>query len=80
LESCDTEVCQDRLVELGDEYVLRLHVPVQEPGAVRCLESPRDFDPNLDDLAGRQRAALADSVGEGLTAQLEDKHWAALGR
>jgi hypothetical protein len=80
LERGDTEVSQDGLVELGDQYVLWLHVPVQQTGAVRCLKSPRDLDANLDNLAGRERAALADAVGEGLPAQLEDKDRAPLGR
>jgi hypothetical protein len=80
LERGDTEVSQDGLVELGDEYVLWLHVPVQETGTVRCFESPGDLDADLDHIVGRERATLADPVGEGLAAQLEDKDRAPLGR
>jgi len=51
LERGDTEVSQDGLVELRNEYVLRLHVAVEETGAVRRLESPGDLDTDLDNLA-----------------------------
>jgi hypothetical protein len=53
LERGDTKVSQDGLVELRHENVLRLHVPVQQTGAVRCLERPGDLDTDLDDLASR---------------------------
>jgi hypothetical protein len=51
LERGDAEVSQDRLVELRHEYVLRLHIAVEETGAVRRLESPGDLDTDPDNLA-----------------------------
>jgi hypothetical protein len=53
LERCDPKVSQDGLVELRHENVLRLHVPVQQTGAMRRLERPGDLDTNLDNLAGQ---------------------------
>ena len=79
LQGGDPEVGQHGLAELGDEYVLRLHVPVQQARTVSGLERSSDFDADPGDLDWGQRPALAHALSQGLPAELEYQDGTALG-
>jgi hypothetical protein len=74
-----TEVADDRLAELGDKDVLRLHVAMQEPVAMSGLERPGDLDAHPADITRAQWTVPADLFGQRAAAQLQDENRSAVG-
>lgn len=73
LDLGDAEVGEHDAPVLGDQHVGRLHVAVQDALAVRRAQHVEDGEPDLGGPPRRQRAVLADRLGERLALdQLHD--------